>query len=801
MILDVRLIILAPLAGLVLSGCSGGGGGSSGNEVIQGTGPISPRFSATSLAEPEPSIGSAARAWETAEYFRSGGLNIINAAGGYAARTQGRPGGAGVRVGVLDDGIDSTNPDLGAVERYSTVNYDWTEFDTTTGGHGSHVAGIIGARRDGYGVHGLAYNAELVDFTIAAPQLVSGQWGSDDFVNDVRLALLSAAGLSQSLTSYGYGSYPTVTRTSNPNARVDVVNMSFGSDGRGRYRVTMRDAADAGLIMVASLGNNSSYGPSRAPADLMDDMRGMGIGVAALDSTGTRLSTRAGSNSCGWLRACLAAPGERILSTTPNQPNADFDIGYDYASGTSMAAPHVVGAVALAIAAFPGVERRDIVTRVLETADDIGAPGWDTEFGYGRLNVEAMMSPVGPTAIPTSTSVGGPSLSPNDIRLESGPGGTALAALGKAGAETLALDDMGFPFVHSLHGNVRNHRRDTQSALEAFIGPATGQQAVVDFPEMGARVAIFTYDNTALDYGSSWDFRQNEDDPYGDLDFQVEASFAINDTLRLGFSNTDDFLAETPGSHATLVSMGLLGRAMSDVDPIPFSGDGETMRLSQSLSKQWQADYAFHNGDGYSGDARTTSFAASLRRTGERLEMAWKTALVDEQDAVLGTVYDGLANNVRTQTMTLGMDMAWTVAQGVTLSGGYTIAQSDPSADGLMGFDTHLSDSASVAASFANVFTAQDRVTFIAQLPFATRSGSADVTLPTARTADGTVEFTGTRISTAATDREQNIQALYTRPIMDDRGSLGVGAFHRVNADHIRGASDTGAAFRIGWQF
>ena len=101
---------------------------------------------------------STASSWETAKYAASLGLPLINAAEGYAARTTGRPGGGGITIAVYDRLIHSAHPDLGSVAKFNLGGND------APGTHGTRVAGAAAARRDGTGMHGVAYNANIVDF-------------------------------------------------------------------------------------------------------------------------------------------------------------------------------------------------------------------------------------------------------------------------------------------------------------------------------------------------------------------------------------------------------------------------------------------------------------------------------------------------------------------------------------------------------------------------------------------------------------------------------------------------------------
>ena len=83
------------------------------------------------------------------------------------------------------------------------------------------------------------------------------------------------------------------------------------------------------------------------------------------------------TNFGDWIE--LAAPGVDIYSTSLYN-------GYDIRSGTSMACPHVSGVAALVWSCFPNMTRDQVRARLQYTADDLGDPGFDFYYGYGRVN-------------------------------------------------------------------------------------------------------------------------------------------------------------------------------------------------------------------------------------------------------------------------------------------------------------------------------------------------------------------------------------------------------------------------------
>jgi subtilisin family serine protease len=265
--------------------------------------------------------------------------------------------GAGVKIGIIDSGIDSKHPDLAA---NFVGGWDFIEGDDTPQdgfGHGTFVAGIIGAVDDSQGVVGVAPEASLYAYRVLDSSGI-GNANTWDLV---------IAALDRSILD-----------------GMDVVNMSFGSFGDpGQDVLDACDrAAAAGILLVAAAGNlgtfdgtgnNVTY-PARYSSTMAVAATTMADDRAFFSSTGLDLE--------------LAAPGHNIYSTLPGIVLGSADYGTD--SGTSFASAHVAGAAALLI--HDGFS--DVRGRLLSTAYDLGPGGFDTLYGYGLLDVHAAVVPV-----------------------------------------------------------------------------------------------------------------------------------------------------------------------------------------------------------------------------------------------------------------------------------------------------------------------------------------------------------------------------------------------------------------------
>ena len=165
-----------------------------------------------------------------------------------------------------------------------------------------------------------------------------------------------------------------------PARGADIVNNSWGNADRND--TTFTDTWDAfqaaGIIMVSAAGNDGPMGKVSPPGSYPN-----GISVAATGPS----DKVAGFSSRGPSKfdpsaviPMIAAPGSGVLSSVPGGR-------YGEMSGTSMASPHVAGAIALMLSAKPTATYNEIVKALTSTATDIAEPGPDNAAGYGRINV------------------------------------------------------------------------------------------------------------------------------------------------------------------------------------------------------------------------------------------------------------------------------------------------------------------------------------------------------------------------------------------------------------------------------
>ncbi|WP_458796764.1 S8 family peptidase [Terribacillus saccharophilus] len=248
--------------------------------------------------------------------------------------------GKGVKIAVIDSGI-YPHEDLKIAGGYSAVSYTSSYKDDE--GHGTHVAGIIGAKHNRYGTDGVAPDAQL--YAVKALDNV-GQGNLSDLLEGIDWAISN---------------------------NMNIINMSMGTAYKS---MALQDAVDKayrnGILLVAASGNEGAGRPLDYPA-AFDKV----IAVSASDSQ----NNIASFSSVG-SKVELSAPGADITSTY---------LGTYYAmmSGTSQATPHVTAMLALLKQQYPNETNDQLRTRLQRYSKDLGQKGRDSLFGYGLVQYQS----------------------------------------------------------------------------------------------------------------------------------------------------------------------------------------------------------------------------------------------------------------------------------------------------------------------------------------------------------------------------------------------------------------------------
>lgn len=289
--------------------------------------------------------------------------------------------GRGVKVGVADTGLQTggkLHPEL--VGRFRGLGIDGFGGGLDdVNGHGTHVAGIIAANRDGKGMVGVASGSEIVALRVLldSASLADHQIAAQ---NAYRYALEQGVRIFNA--SYGY---PGPFTDFSPE-----IIESFAAMELNAYREVVK----AGGVMVVAAGNDGWKEPSVPGALPMffPELQPGWMTVAAVNPDGELAWYSQGCGG-GTKYFCISAPGGDDFYGDAGLINSTWlDGGYIGEQGTSMAAPHVTGALAIAKQLFPNAREQDLAKLVFQTATDIGDAGLDDLYGWGLLNVGNLVS-------------------------------------------------------------------------------------------------------------------------------------------------------------------------------------------------------------------------------------------------------------------------------------------------------------------------------------------------------------------------------------------------------------------------
>jgi thermitase len=281
------------------------------------------------------------------------GMDKIDAPEGWDAAGLGAfPATGGVKIGIVDTGIDQTHPDLSGQTVACAKSQGLLPIMSGSiqvgscaddNDHGSHVAGTIAAKaNNGIGVAGVAFNADLVICKALGGPLGTGS--TADVANCINWVASQGA---------------------------RVISMSLGGGASTTLQQAVASAWNNGngAVIVAAAGNDGDA-TLNYPAAYAEV-----VSVAATDSSDARASF---SNANADVE--IAAPGVNVLSTVRGGAYATL-------SGTSMATPHVSAVAGVLRQLFPSDSAAAIRSRLDAAVNDLGPAGRDASFGFGRLNL------------------------------------------------------------------------------------------------------------------------------------------------------------------------------------------------------------------------------------------------------------------------------------------------------------------------------------------------------------------------------------------------------------------------------
>lgn len=270
-------------------------------------------------------------------------------------------GSSGITIAIIDTGVDSTHPEFAGriLLGYDFYNDDYDAMDDN--GHGTACAGVAAGQGNNLiGVAGVSWQSRILPVKVLNSHGES--YSSSPFISGIVWAVDQGA---------------------------DILSISMGLQILNEFlEDAVAYAYGQGRPVFCAAGNNDNPGLV-VPAYYTDYT----IPIGALSPCGERKSPISCDGEYWWgsnhTTSCIFAPGVRIASTDISGADGN-DPGYfvmDF-NGTSAATPHAAGIGALVLARNPGLTPGGLENVLLRSSEDLGAPGTDSDTGWGRLNAQ-----------------------------------------------------------------------------------------------------------------------------------------------------------------------------------------------------------------------------------------------------------------------------------------------------------------------------------------------------------------------------------------------------------------------------
>ncbi|MEH2300716.1 MAG: S8 family peptidase [Nostoc sp.] len=362
--------------------------------------------------------------------------------------------GKGVVVAVVDTGVDYNHEDLkdniwtnpkeiagngkdDDGNGYADDIHGWNFVDNTNNvlddnGHGTHVSGTIAGENNNYGVTGIAYDAKIMPVKVLDD---SGSGSFNSISKGIRYAVDNGA---------------------------NVINLSLGGPSSNSTLESAIDyASSKGVIVVMAAGNDGGSSPEY-PASYASKS-GIAVGAVDINNNMPDFSDRSGTKEIAY----VTAPGVKVYSSVPNNQYATY-------SGTSMAAPHVAGVVALMLSANHNLTDAQVRQIVTETA---GNSTQTTSSSFNLSNVSSLANQVIASTATNSTQ-------------------TTSSSFNLSNVNSLARQAMSDDNLLHINAQTANYTSQTISSFNSsHVGSLTGQ-AITERTNYQTPETIYSFNNS-----------------------------------------------------------------------------------------------------------------------------------------------------------------------------------------------------------------------------------------------------------------------------------------------------------------
>ena len=720
----------------------------------------------------------------TSEYNRSTGPSLHNTISAWQTGAN----GAGVTIGIVDTGIDTSSPEFAGRISLASVDVAGNRGVIGEDDHGTNVAMIAAAARDNTGIMGIAFNATIAMFRADTPGSCAT---ADPAVPD--------SGCSFSDRNIADG----VDRATAAGAKI--INLSLGGSPPDQTLINaVSRAVAAGIVVVVSAGNDgdstdSTLDPNN-PDPFAVGLRAVGAGsviiAGSVDKNGvfSTFSNRAGSDATSFLSAlgervcCVYENGVLKIVTNPDGSRSQFVF-----SGTSFSAPQIAGAAALLRQAFPNLTGVQVVDLLLRTARDAGAAGTDTTYGRGILDIDRAFAPVGATSLANSqvaVPLGG------IAGITSAPMGDALGAAGHLNA--VVLDEYQRAYQLDLAAGLRG------AQVAPRLGNALlGEMRNVTLGSQQTSLA-FSVDGRGRVSRMPWSgqLRLSSADAEIARVLAVRVVSRVSPNTKLGFAyahGTDGLVAQLQGhsqpaflvTRSPLDDMGFDQTAASSLVLRRHLGRGGVSLSAQNGSAITAAPlYAISALDQRRQREKVQRFGLSLDRNFGAVETAVGASWLAEDRTVLGARLSDWLGTGGADTLFLDASASWWIGSGWRLGGAVRGGLTMPGAGGTVASGGRLISAAwALDASKEGIFAEADSLALRLSQPLRVERGGLRVTLPVAYNYETLTATEGLRtLSLVPKGRELASELVWRGPMWNSAGMVSV--FYRRDPGHFASLPD-----------
>jgi len=706
-------------------------------------------------------------------------LALINASSAYARGATGE----GAIIGIMDSGVDTSHQELDGAFKLTSDSYlEYSSRSPTTEEkrHGTHVSAIALGERDGTGMHGVAFDAQLFFISI---ELGTAGEEYEPATIDSTVDYSAIDNSWSTLESYFI------------DRQVTVVNGSFGYQGnindyteeniRQAFPLTIDVLAQAGIpdadktIFVWAAGNGGGYADQGVDysspevfgglAYLITELSTHTVAVVSVDPDGTISSF---SNLCGVAKDyCLAAPGRSITSAYSQDPP---DTAY-YApfSGTSMAAPHVSGGIALLADYFGGqLGNTEILNRLFQTANKTGVYADSSIYGQGLMDLDAATKPLGQTMIAVTSSLEG---------LQHTVLGTSIGTLGPAFGDSfinamsnknlVVFDQLGAPFLKKLNSTYINKMPSLAWLSSRQSNPSQRVLEVQTSPNRSTELMLGLASNNYGEHDLFMSLWAKNDKKLKYFSLKQEISKSGFYFLGNGISPSLFF-----GNNETNKTFSnVLGRSSSYGSPfLDFASSGSFIGGGISLGNNSTISGVYFKGNHEEQDSMVIKLPSSsgllleFKENSIDSSLSLQIGLLKEPNSLLGSSFNGGYGSIdETQTYFSGVQASHAFSRFYTTgSVFFGETHANLSETGLINSINKFTSSSFNLGIFKNgLLNSLDSFGFKITQPLKLEEADIKLSIPVGRTKYREVLFEDYNLSLTPSGREVRAEFIYQRPI------------------------------------